>query len=214
MSVAGFFRENVLKRKAKTMVLSFRETRMAPTAYTESFYKEAMDLIGKLSKSLMARKIMLGTAESCTGGLAASLCTELPGSSAWFAGGVISYADNAKRTLLGIEEPLLTRYGAVSRQVVEAMALGVLVSLGVGAGLALSGIAGPGGGSPEKPVGTVWIAVAVQEHEEGNGSILAPRVESRRVFFSGQRQEVRAAAVLEALRMLEGSLHTVPTYAN
>ena len=125
-------------------------------------YEQVLSLIGVLSEKLMAWGMMLGTAESCTGGLIAALCTEVAGSSRWFAGGIVSYSNSVKTGLLGVRAELLEAHGAVSGQVVEAMARGAIQALGVGASLSVSGIAGPDGGSPEKPVGMVWIGAALR----------------------------------------------------
>lgn len=145
-------------------------------------------LIGELSEKLMARNMLLGTAESCTGGLIAALCTEVPGSSRWFAGGVVSYANSVKSGLLGVDPALLAAHGAVSGPVVEAMARGALDALGVDVSLAVSGVAGPDGGSADKPVGTVWMAAG-----------LSARIVARRHLFPGNRGDVRFAAALAAL---------------
>jgi len=102
----------------------------------------------------------IGTAESCTGGSIAALLTSIAGSSDYFAGSIVAYANSVKQHILGVSESDLTQYGAVSRQVVEQMAKGALQVLGCDWAIATSGIAGPGGGTPEKPVGTIWIAVA------------------------------------------------------
>ncbi|MDR2680664.1 MAG: competence/damage-inducible protein A [Tannerella sp.] len=116
---------------------------------------------------LRAGGLTVGTAESCTGGAVASLLTSVPGSSDYFIGSIVSYANAVKHKVLGVPEEDLVRYGAVSRQVVEQMARGALKVLGCDYAIATSGVAGPGGGTPEKPVGTVWIAVA------GNGNVTA-----------------------------------------
>lgn len=168
---------------------------MTRIPYSDVFYQQATRHIGQLGEKLMDRALMLGAAESCTGGLLSALCTELPGSSAWFAGGVVSYANSVKREVLGVREELLEKHGAVSREVVEAMAAGVLRALGVEVGIAISGIAGPGGGTDEKPVGTVWLGLATRSQ----GTVA---LRSRRYVFPGSRQDVRSAAVAEALNML------------
>jgi len=124
----------------------------------------------------------IGTAESCTGGLVAAAITDVPGSSLWFDEGVITYANASKHRLLGVSEGTLSDYGAVSSQVVEAMARGVLVN-GAEVSVATSGIAGPDGGTTEKPVGTVWMAWGMKE-----------LVETEMVCFEGDRQAVRYAA--------------------
>jgi nicotinamide-nucleotide amidase len=165
-------------------------------------YRErSLTLIGALSEKLMAGNMFLGTAESCTGGLIAALCTELPGSSRWFAGGIVAYADSVKSAVLGVEAAVLREHGAVSSAVVEAMAGGLLRVLPVDMSLAVSGIAGPGGGSEEKPVGMVWIAAALGRSNPRNIANGLPkgRVCSRQYYFSGNRAEVRCAAVLAAL---------------
>lgn len=163
---------------------------MAHSPYSDQFYAQAMKLIGSLSEILMARGMMLGLAESCTGGLMASLCTEVPGSSAWFSGGVVSYSNEVKRSLLGVDEELLLQHGAVSAQVAEKMAQGVLPATNAHVGVAITGIAGPGGGTEQKPVGTVWIGMALLE---------PAKLGSRRYLFPGSRREIRAASVLHAL---------------
>ena len=112
---------------------------------------------------LRSKNFTLGTAESCTGGLIASKITSVPGSSEYFLGSVISYANEVKQSLLGVSDSDLKTYGAVSRQVVEQMAKGAMTALGCDYAVSTSGVAGPGGGTPEKPVGTIWIALANKE---------------------------------------------------
>jgi len=146
------------------------------------------DLAALLLDALRAKGKMLAVAESCTGGLLGARLTEVAGASAVFLGGVLAYADAAKRELLAVDQQLLTNHGAVSGEVAEAMARGVASRLGADLAVSITGIAGPGGGSPEKPVGTVWMAFAV------NGAVT-----SQRMQFSGDRAEVRARAVQAAL---------------
>ncbi len=117
-------------------------------------------LIGELLKE---KGMTMCTAESCTGGKIASMITEIPGSSAYYKGSVISYDNEVKLNLLKVNENDLTKYGAVSQQVVEQMAAGAIKLLNTDYSVAVSGIAGPDGGTPEKPVGTIWIAVATKE---------------------------------------------------
>lgn len=114
---------------------------------------------GRVLALLEARGLTLGVAESCTGGLVGHALTNIPGSSAHFFGGIIAYANAVKRDLVYVPEELLIAHGAVSRSVAIAMAQGVRRALGVDVGLSVTGIAGPTGGTPEKPVGTVHIAV-------------------------------------------------------
>lgn len=152
-------------------------------------------LVRQVAARLLQRGSVLVTAESCTGGLIAKCLTDLPGSSAWFERGWVTYSDRAKRQDLGVAAGLIKRHGAVSDQVARAMALGALRSSRSDTAVSVTGIAGPQGGSPEKPVGTVWIAWARRD-----GARTA--VSARRFLFSGSRDAVRkqsAAAALEGL---------------
>jgi len=130
----------------------------------------------------------MATAESCTGGLVASTLTDVAGSSRWFEGGVVAYDNRVKMNLLGVPEEILVRYGAVSKPCVESMVNGVCELMKVPVGLAISGIAGPDGGTPEKPVGLVWMAWRLNR-----------RVWSREFHFQGSRRDIKAASVREAL---------------
>ena len=145
-----------------------------------------------LGEALRARGWRLATAESCTGGLIAAACTAVAGSSDWFDRGVVSYSNAAKSELLGVDPALIAAHGAVSEPVALAMAAGVRRLASAQLSVAVTGIAGPGGAVPGKPVGTVWIAWDVLGG--------APRAQ---VFhFDGDRAAVRAQAVVEALRGL------------
>jgi nicotinamide-nucleotide amidase len=144
-----------------------------------------------VGERLRDRGWTVGTAESCTGGAIAALLTSVPGSSAYFAGTVVAYANRVKQHLLGVSEGDLRRHGAVSREVVEQMARGALSALGCDCAVATSGIAGPGGGTPEKPVGTVWIAVANKD-----------RIAAENYHFASVREQNILRAVNTALRML------------
>lgn len=117
----------------------------------------------QIGELLREKHLVMGTAESCTGGRIANMITLISGSSDYFAGGVVSYSNDVKHNVLGVSEESLMQHGAVSREVVEQMALGAIRTLGCDCAVATSGIAGPGGGTPEKPVGTVWIAAALGE---------------------------------------------------
>jgi nicotinamide-nucleotide amidase len=145
-----------------------------------------------LAARLLARSRRLVAAESCTGGWVAKACTDLPGSSGWFLGGVVSYSDELKTALLGVRPATLASHGAVSEPVVREMAAGALARLGGDEAVAVSGIAGPEGGTPEKPVGTVWFAWA---RRTGQG--VEVRAAGER--FPGDRDAVRRAAVRRAL---------------
>ena len=144
---------------------------------------------------LRARRLMLAAAESCTGGLLLQRLTEIPGSSDYVAGGVVAYTNELKVQLLGVDAALIEAHGAVSEPVAAAMAEGVCARIGTDVGIAITGIAGPGGGSPEKPVGTVVIAVLVR------GRPMSVRTHS----FPGGRDFVRfqaTQAALDALRRI------------
>ena len=133
----------------------------------------------------------MAAAESCTGGLVLKLLTDVPGSSAYVEGGVVAYSDQVKVEVLGVPRELIREHGAVSGEVAEAMARGVRNRLGVEVGVAVTGIAGPGGAVAGKPVGTVWFAVADPEEV---------RVEAAR--FPGSRREIRARAADHALSIV------------
>src|SRR5512137_177091 len=145
---------------------------------------------------LQARVEMLVTAESCTGGWIAKACTDVAGSSRWFQGGVVAYSNGLKVAMLDVPEGLLAQHGAVSEPIVRAMATGVLTRTGSTVAVAVSGVAGPDGGTPDKPVGTVWLAWAWRQED---GSL---RVETRRERFAGGRDEVRRWTVRFALERL------------
>ena len=149
-------------------------------------------LAQQLGQAMLARGAVLATAESCTGGGIGAAITAIPGSSAWFDGGVISYSNRAKQALLGVSAESLAQYGAVSEPVVRQMAQGALQRCAADLAVAVSGIAGPDGGSAEKPVGTVWIAWA-----QANGEVTASRF-----VFAGDRQSVRHQTVVAALQGL------------
>lgn len=149
------------------------------------------DLAAVVLDEARRRHLRLGVAESCTGGLLGARLTEVPGSSEVFQGGVICYANELKTSLLGVPPDLLERHGAVSESVALALAEGALARLGVDFAVSVTGIAGPGGGSEEKPVGTIWFGLA------GGGP-----PEARRSIFPGSRHEIRARAAQAALFVL------------
>jgi nicotinamide-nucleotide amidase len=153
---------------------------------------EPARIIAEVAERLLADGRRLVTAESCTGGWVAKACTDLPGSSRWYRGGVVVYSDELKFGLLGVRPQMLARDGAVSEAVVRAMACGALERLGGDESVAVSGIAGPDGGSVDKPVGTVWFGWAYQTE-------IGIEVRAERVQFEGDRDAVRRAAVGRAL---------------
>lgn len=159
-------------------------------------------LIDNLSQKLKTRKLFMCTAESCTGGLIAATCTSRAGSSEWFNGGIVSYSNEMKMSILGVPEVILEEYGAVSLPVVEQMTRGALRVCAAQAAIAVSGVAGPGGGSKEKPVGTVCLSVSLQTVD-----MKEPRIVSLTEHFNGSREAVRQQAVLRGLEMLDELLN-------
>lgn len=143
----------------------------------------------ELGRRLTEKRAVLAVAESCTGGLIAKRITDIAGSSGWFERGLVVYSNQAKQDLLGVSPDLLAQFGAVSRECAEAMARGLLVMTPAQWAVAVTGIAGPGGGSPEKPVGLVWIA-----WEQRGGT-----VEAEALQLSGSRAQIREAAAQAAL---------------
>jgi len=152
-----------------------------------------------LAMHLRDQNWMLTTAESCTGGLIAAACTDLAGSSDWFERGFVTYSNAAKTELLSVPLELIDTHGAVSEAVVRAMALGALTHSKAQISIAVTGVAGPGGGSIRKPVGTVWLGWGLQ------GQIL-----TECQHFSGDRAQVRAATVHYALSKLLTLLTQTP----
>ncbi len=156
---------------------------------------ELQSLVASVAHRLVDDDVRLATAESCTGGWIAKACTDLPGSSRWFKGGVVAYADESKSRLLGVSADDLRRHGAVSEPVVRAMAAGALEALGAEVSVAVSGIAGPDGGTVQKPVGMVWLAWARRD-----GASIT--VDTELVHFPGDREAVRRLTVQRALQHL------------
>jgi nicotinamide-nucleotide amidase len=149
-------------------------------------------LAEQVGAALQARHLMLATAESCTGGWIAKMITDIPGCSAWFDCGMAAYSYEAKQALLGVRPETLTEHGAVSRETVMEMVSGALVTSGASIAVAVTGIAGPTGGTEEKPVGTVWIGW------KRRGGY--PRAEA--FHFDGDREAVRRQTVAASLRGL------------
>lgn len=151
--------------------------------------------LAAIAAALQARAWMLASAESCTGGLIAAACTELAGSSLWFERGFVSYANAAKSELLGVPAALIAAEGAVSEPVARAMAQGALAHSPAQVSLAVTGIAGPGGGLPGKPVGLVWFAWCVGGHTHSESQC-----------FGGSRAQVRAQTLRHSLQRLRALL--------
>jgi nicotinamide-nucleotide amidase len=150
-----------------------------------------------LSQALLARDWRMTCAESCTGGMIAARCTDVAGSSLWFDRGFVTYSNDAKVAMLGVPQAMLVQHGAVSEAVVRAMVLGALEASGAQAAVAVSGVAGPGGGTALKPVGLVWLAWAV--HPVGAAQ---PSVTVHHEVFAGDRGTVRQSATRMALARL------------
>jgi len=147
----------------------------------------------ELGELLLPQGLVVTCAESCTGGGVASAITDIPGSSQWFHTGFVTYANQSKQQLLGVDLEILSQQGAVSKAVVERMALGALKASDANIAVAVSGVAGPGGGSEDKPVGLVWFCWV---KSGSNENVI---VESQSFQFDGDRSEIRFAAIQQAL---------------
>jgi PncC family amidohydrolase len=159
-------------------------------------------LVARLQERCLELGLNVSTAESCTGGLIAKTITDVPGSSGYFAGGVVSYSNEAKRRLLGVPYAILEAHGAVSAQVARAMALGARERFGADLAVSVTGVAGPDGGTPAKPVGLTYVAVADAEG-----------VEVRRFTWSGDRVANREESARAALEMLLARAETTHSAA-
>jgi nicotinamide-nucleotide amidase len=147
----------------------------------------------RVGRHLLTHSRRLATAESCTGGWIGKAITDVPGSSQWFEAAYVTYSNAAKQRALGVKKRTLSRFGAVSEQVVREMARGALAASGADVAVAVSGIAGPDGGTPEKPVGLVWLCWAFRA-----GATV--RLKTRRVRLPGGRAAVRSKTVALALQ--------------
>ena len=156
-----------------------------------------MSRIEYIAQALTEKKQTITCAESCTGGLLAAALTSIPGSSAFFERSFVTYSNQAKKQLLNVTEETLRHYGAVSEETVREMALGALIAAKSDYALSISGIAGPDGGTADKPVGTVWFGFATKR-----------RIWAKQYQFSGNREQVRQQAVQYALAILEHYLKT------
>lgn len=151
----------------------------------------AHTVIGQVADLLQKKRWLMVTAESCTGGMISAACTDLAGSSAWFERGFVTYSNEAKTELLGVDAALIKQHGAVSEEVARAMASGAVTHSHAQVSVAVTGVAGPTGGSVAKPVGTVWFGFSV-----------GGRVISEMKRFDGDRAAVRTATVAHAIRRL------------
>jgi nicotinamide-nucleotide amidase len=162
-----------------------------PLRYNAGMNKDSAALVQQVADRLLKHRQKVCTAESCTGGLIAKTFTDLAGSSDWFERGFVTYSNQAKNEMLAVPVSLIEDYGAVSEAVATAMASGALRHSRADFSIAVTGVAGPGGGSDEKPVGMVWIALASAE-----------QLVAKRYQFDGDRQAVRAATLVAALEAL------------
>jgi len=162
------------------------------TVLGDSIYgydRDNMEMV--VGKLLLERKLHLAVAESCSGGLICRKITDTPGSSAYFLGGIVSYANSMKAKYLGVSEKILKAHGAVSRETAEAMAVGVRTGSGADIALAVTGIAGPGGGTEDKPIGTVYIAIATVEENWVT-----------KFHFRGDREHIRELTAQSGLDLI------------
>ncbi|KGH14084.1 CinA family protein [Comamonas thiooxydans] len=149
------------------------------------------ELVRQLAARLTEKGWMLATAESCTGGMIAAACTDLAGSSQWFERGFVTYSNEAKTEMLGVPAELIAKHGAVSEEVVRAMAEGAIRHSRAQVSIAVTGIAGPSGGSAEKPVGTVWV-----------GWYCSGALQAMHMHLNGSRSAIRATTVVSSLNVL------------
>lgn len=190
LSTSGNDRED-LKRKMKEKIAKLEELISSYIFGYEEYGSEPETIEQVIGRLLREKKRTVSTAESCTGGYISHLITKVPGSSEYYLGSVIAYAYEVKENMLNVPKEMLEKYGAVSAQVVEQMAAGVRQKLNTDYSIAASGIAGPGGGTDDKPVGTVWIAVATPE-----------KVISKRLQFGDNRERNIERTAITALNML------------
>jgi PncC family amidohydrolase len=180
---------------AATAALEAVESRVVAALGEDCYGRDGETLEQVVGRRLRERSLTVATAESCTGGLVGHRLTNIPGSSAWFERGVVVYSNRAKQELLGVPEDILKSHGAVSAPCADAMARGICAAAHAPCGVSITGIAGPDGGTPQKPVGTVFIGVAV----EGD-------VTTRRFRFTGDRAAVKWQSSQMALDMLRRRL--------
>lgn len=157
-----------------------------------SYTQQLLALIQQVSSKLLVQKMTVCTAESCTGGYLAQILTALPASSSWFDCGFITYSNSSKQKLLNVPQELILKYGAVSENVAVSMAQNALDLSAADLAIAITGIAGPSGGTTEKPVGTVWFSWQLRGYDP------ITRLE----HFSGDRDHIREQAVAKALEMI------------
>ncbi|WP_337154471.1 nicotinamide-nucleotide amidase [Proteus terrae] len=158
-------------------------------------YDEMTRLSIEVGKVLIEKKSTITTAESCTGGWIAKVITDIAGSSEYYHRGFVTYSNEAKHEMIGVDEQTLLKYGAVSEEVVLQMAKGALITANADFAVSVSGIAGPGGGSEEKPVGLVWFGFAMKTPK-------GIQATTKHCIFSGSREQVRADSVIFSLKSI------------
>jgi len=162
--------------------------RFNSSCYNTGMNENSTQIIARLAALACEKQLKICTAESCTGGLIAKSFTELAGSSDWFECGFVTYSNQSKTEMIGVPESVIAEYGAVSEAVVNAMASGALRNSAADVAIAVTGVAGPAGGSDEKPVGTVWIGVASSHQQKAS-----------KYHFDGNREAIREAAMRRAI---------------
>jgi nicotinamide-nucleotide amidase len=167
--------------------------------------RELADLSARIGATCLQGGLLIATAESCTGGWAAQVITHTAGSSAWFDRGYVTYTNAAKTAMLGVQEDTIRTFGAVSLETAAEMATGALENSNAMISLAITGIAGPTGGSPDKPVGTVCFAWCLRD---AGGKLLPPSCERR--LFGGDRESIRKQSVIHALSGLLDRARSMP----
>ncbi|HSE93486.1 MAG TPA: nicotinamide-nucleotide amidohydrolase family protein [Methylomirabilota bacterium] len=187
---------------AASEALTAVEAKLAPVLAHDCYGRDGDTLERVVGRLLVERRLTLALAESCTGGLVGHRITSVPGSSAYFERGVMVYSNRAKEEMLGVSPEILRTHGAVSAPCAEAMARGICTASGAACGVSVTGIAGPDGGSPAKPVGTVFVGVAV-----------AGEVSARRFGFSGDRASIKWQSAQAALDLLRRALLARPVEA-
>lgn len=158
-------------------------------------YDEMTRLSIEVGKALLEKKSTITTAESCTGGWIAKVITDIAGSSEYYHRGFVTYSNEAKHEMIGVDEQTLLKYGAVSEEVVLQMAKGALITANADVAVSVSGIAGPGGGSEEKPVGLVWFGFAMK-------TPIGIQTMAKHCIFSGSREQIRAESVIFSLKSI------------
>jgi nicotinamide-nucleotide amidase len=166
--------------------------------YNVRMNQNSIQLVTRLAEVVLEKRLRVCTAESCTGGLIAKSFTDLAGSSEWFERGFITYSNQSKSEMVDVPESVIVEYGAVSEPVVNAMARGALKNSAADVSIAVTGVAGPAGGTEEKPVGTVWIAVASEK-----------QLIAKKYCFDGDREAIRIATMQTAIEMLLQLLESV-----